>query len=183
MYRMQLPLYLVHPRHAIPSPCCNLSIVTWLERTPANPSLPIQHLLCLSQTEMFSHCVFALLASRFWTATHSIKPHSYRLLIIEGLGFNEESFKNPVAPRFVGGVKVPQKCDNLPSFTCFTFLEHPCFIHLSTSPPSSTRQCRSLIFRARGRAVHSFVSQRAYSAETTLDNLTFSLFYFPWKFP
>ena len=129
MYRMQLPLYLVHPRHAIPSPCCNLSIVTWLERTPANPSLPIQHLLCLSQTEMFSHSVFALFVSRFWTATHSIKPHSYRLLIIEGMGFNEESFKNPVTPRFVGGVityKVPQKCDNLPSFTCFTCLKHPC---------------------------------------------------------
>ena len=118
--------------HAMPppSPCCNLSIVTWLERTPANPSLPIQHLLCLSQTEMFSHSVFALFVSRFWTATHSIKPHSYRLLIIEGMGFNEESFKNPVAPRFVGGVityKVPQKCDNLPSFTCFTFTQTSLF--------------------------------------------------------
>ena len=55
MYRMHHPLYLLHPRHGIPSPCCNLSIVTWLEPTPANPSLPIQHLLCLSQTKMLSN--------------------------------------------------------------------------------------------------------------------------------
>ena len=54
------------------------------------------------------------------------------------MGFNEESFQNPVTPRFVGGCityKVPQKCDNLPSFTCFTFLKHPCFIHLSADLP------------------------------------------------
>ena len=86
--------------HAMPppSPCCNLSIVTWLERTPANPSLPIQHLLSTASGMPQSNWnVFTLLASRFWTGTHSIKPHSYRLLIIEGMRFNEESFK--IQPR------------------------------------------------------------------------------------